>query len=260
MKFLKILFALLPLSFICSCVDTEENIVINEDNSGTYTSIMDMSKMLAMLSMMGSENNADKKMENMDSLIHLKDLMSSADSLSASEKELYKDGTIRIKLDKTNAEMKIIMSCPFKSIDKLAEIKENFMVVLNKMKAFEKVSGKEENAADKMGDDNEMQKAFNPNTVPNRFTAAPGLIENSIPDPQSVKNTFLTDSSMIMMKQMVAMMGMPTYKTVITAPRQIKSYSGNNPLLSTDKRSVTFTNTFTEMLEQPEKMAYKVEY
>ncbi len=260
MKFLKILFALLPLVFICSCVDTEENIVINEDNSGIYISIMDMSKMIAMLSMMGTENNADKKMENMDSLIHLKDLMPSADSLSASEKELYKDGSIRIKLDKANAEMKIIMSCPFKSIDKLAEIKENFMIVLNKMKAFEKVSGKEEEAADKTGDDNEMQKAFNPNTVPNKFTATPGLIENSIPDPQSVKNAFLTDSSMIMMKQMVAMMGMPTYKTVITAPSQIKSYSGNNPLLSTDKKSVTFTNTFTEMLEQPEKMAYKVEY
>lgn len=260
MKFLKILFTLLPLAFACSCVDTEENIVINEDNSGTYTSIMDMSKMIAMLSMMGTENNPDRKMENMDSLIHLKSLMSFTDSLSASEKELYKDGTIRIKLDKTNAEMKIIMSCPFKSIDKLAEIKENFMIVLNKMKAFEKVSGKGEDAADKREDDDEMQKAFNPNAVPNRFTATPGLIENSIPDPQSLKNTFLTDSSMIMMKQMVAMMGMPNYRTVITTPRQIKSYSGNNPLLSTDKRSVIFTNTFTEMLEQPEKMAYKVEY
>lgn len=250
----------LSLSVLSSCVDTEENIVINADHSGTYTFSMDLGKMMGMINQMGSEENKDGKPDKMDSIINLKDLVSAANGLTAAEKELYKDASVRIKVDKTNAEMKITMTCPFKSINYLPEIKDSLFLVLNKIKAFEKISGKEEGAADSGKEDKNSQKSLTPASGYYKFTTGPAMVENSVIDPQGIKNTLTSDSTIMMMQQMIGMMGDPKYKTTITSFREIKSYTGNGAMLSPDKRSVTFTSTFSEMLDKPDKLSYKVEY
>ena len=62
-------------------MDTEENIVINADDSGTYTYTMDLGKMMAMINQMGGEDNKERQLDKLDSLIHLKDLVSAANEL-----------------------------------------------------------------------------------------------------------------------------------------------------------------------------------
>ena len=260
MKFIKLLIVFLSLAILSSCVDTEEYIVINADNSGSYTYTMDLGKMMAMISQMGGENNKDRQLDKLDSLIHLNDLGFSANELTAAEKELYKNATVRIKTDKTNAEMKIIMFCPFKSIDQLPEIKDSLFLVLNKIKAFEKITGKEEEIANISEEDKNSQKTLTPASGNYKFKAVPGMIESSVIDPEGIKNAISSDSTIMMMQQMISMMGEPTYKTTITTAKEIKSYTGNGALLAPDKRSVTFISTFSEMLEYPGKLAYKIEY
>jgi hypothetical protein len=260
MKIAKFIIAFFCLSALSACIDTEEYIVINEDNSGTYTMQIDMGKIFEMANQMGAEDVSTSKIEKMDSTIYLKDMVSTADNLSADEKELYKNGIIKIKLDKPGKEMKIIMTCPFKSINQLPEIKNNFYVVINKLKALDKLSGKAAESADPAADKGMAEKALTPGSAFCKFMAAPGKIEYKILDTAGIGKMISTDSTAMMVQQMVSMMGEMSYKTKITTTKGFKNYSGNNASLSADKKTITFTNTFSDMFEHPEKFAYKIEY
>lgn len=260
MKTVKLILAFFCVSVLSACVDTEEFIVINEDNSGTYTLQMDMGKVFDMASQMGAEDVSTNKIEKMDSTMILKDQILAADNLTAAEKELYKNATIHIKLDKPNKEMKIIMRCPFSTISQLPEIKDNFFIVINKIKALDKLSGKTEEAADTPADEAMGEKVLTPGAAYYKFMAEPGKIEYRIIDTAGIAKMLSTDSTALMMQQMMAMMGEMSYKTKITAAKGIKQYNGNNASLSADKKTITFSNTFTEMLEHPEKFAFKIEY
>jgi hypothetical protein len=249
------------LSVVSACVDTEEYIVINDDNSGMYTVTMDMGKVLGMLSKMGGEEmNSSGGMDKIDSTIYFKDLVDKADSLSAAEKELYRNAIVHIKLDKSEEAMKITMSCPFKSIDLLPEIKNNFFTIMNKIKAFDKLPGDKDESADLPVDNGMAEKALTPNAAYFEFTAVPGKIEYSIKDTAGFKNLVSTDSTINLVQQMTAMLGEITYKTRITTVREIKHYHGNKATLSADKKTVIFNSSFSEMLENPGKSAYKIEY
>src|SRR6187431_1784215 len=114
MKYIKFAISILFAIFLTSCLDTEEKIVLNANNSGTYSLSFDLGKMLEMAASMGGNNsNPDKVKEKKDTTIYLKDLVNSADNLTAVEKALYKDGMISIKMDEAKNEMKIVMSTPF---------------------------------------------------------------------------------------------------------------------------------------------------
>lgn len=262
MKIAKFIIAFFYVTALSACLDTEENIIINEDNSGIYTLQMDMGKIFEMASQMGAEDVSTKKTEKLDSTIYLKDQVTSADNLTTEEKLLYQNATITIKMNKQHKEMKLIMSCPFKTIDQLPEIKNNFFTVINKIKALDKISGKAGESEGSPADEAMGEKAISPVESYTKFTAEPGKIECKITDPESIGKMISTDSTITMMQQMMGMMGGSeiTYKTKITTAKEIKSYSGNNASLSADKKTVVFTNTFTEMLENPGKFAYKIEY
>ena len=81
-----------------SCVDTEEYIVVNADHSGSYTMKMDMGKMLELMNQLGGDKTASRQpMPKMDTVVYFKDLAS--DKLTAEEKELYKGGYFKVKMD-----------------------------------------------------------------------------------------------------------------------------------------------------------------
>lgn len=54
---------------------------------------------------------------------------------------------------------------------------------------------------------------------------------------------------MVAMQTLSAIMGEMTYKTTITTPVPIKNYAGNNAMLSDNKKTISFKNTLTEMME-----------
>lgn len=263
MKTFKLIICFLFLSLFTACLDTEENITVNEDNSGVYAVSFDLGKMLQMIRQMGEGKSSEAKTpEKKDSTVYLRDLVMSSDSLTSEEKELYKDGSIHIKMDEENNEMKLVFTCPFKNISRLPEIKENFLKILDKLKAFDKVTDKQQKSemTEEEGGDI-ASKIMSPGSGNNyTFTAEPGKIANTITNAEDYKKEILSDSVLVGMQQLTSMMGEMTFKTTITTPREIKNYSGNNAALSDSKKTVIFKNTFTDMFEHPEKMAYKVEY
>ena len=261
MKNLKFAIAFLFTLVLSSCLDTEEKIALNADNSGTYSLSIDLSKMLEMAaSMGGDQSNPDKVMEKKDTTIFIKDMLNSADILTTEEKALYKDAVINVKLDEAKSEMKIVMSSPFRNAVDLMEIKKNFPTVMNKLKAIEKATneeGKEGGSAEdmKMG-----AKTTNPVGDQFTFLAGKGIISNTITDIEAFKKNVAADSTLGMMTQMTAMMGEFNYRTMIVLPKSVKKYDGPGSTISTDKKTLTFVTTLTEMLEHPEKVSYKVEY
>jgi len=55
MKNLRFLFAFILAAILSSCLDTEEKIVLNPDNSGNFSMTADMGRVLQMASTRGSD-------------------------------------------------------------------------------------------------------------------------------------------------------------------------------------------------------------
>jgi hypothetical protein len=260
MKYLKYILGFILAFTLASCLDTEEKIVINRDNSGIYSLTLDMGKMLEMAATMGANSSGDKPKEKKDTLVYLKGLLDSATNVTAEEKALFRDGSLTINLDEEKNALKVAISCPFKNMEGLSAVKANLFTLLKKVKALEKASGeqsKEEEATSpsKLGDN-----STNPVADQFTFLAAPGSISNTITNMEAYKNKIATDSTLSTMHQMSAMMGDFKYRTIIVLPKNIKKYEGPGSLVSADKKTVTFETTLTEMMENPEKVSYKVEY
>jgi hypothetical protein len=266
MKYIKpILLLLLTVFCFTACIDSEEKIEINADNSGNYSLSIDMSKMLELAAQMGAgKNNADKPKEKKDTIIYFKDAMAKADQLTNEEKELFKDAFCKVKLDEANSEMKISISCPFSNISRLAEIKEKLPAMMDKLKVMDKVSDKEKSPLsspdEEMGGGGNMNKSINPGSQYYKFTAEPGKLSYLITDKAALKNSMATDSSLTMMKQMTALTGEMSYKSIIVLPSPVKKLSGGKGVLSDDKKTITYKATLSDMTEHPEEMEYQIEY
>jgi len=261
MKNFKLVFAFLSAFILSSCLDTEEKIVLNADNSGIYSMTIDLGRMLKMSGAMGA-NKADtgKVKQKKDTTVYLKDLVDTASNLTAEEKALYKDGIVHINLDEEKNEMKIEMSSPFKNTADLTEIKNNFSAVMGKLKAFEKAAG-EKDKPDEDDDDIKMgNRSANPVGEQFTFKAGAGKISNTINDIDAFKKLVAGDSTLNMMTQMTSLMGDFNYRTIIVLPKAAKKYNGPGSTVSADKKTITFFTTLAEMMENPEKVSYEVEY
>ena len=260
MKYLKFFFAFVFLAALYSCLDTEEKIVMNADNSGVYSLKLDLGKVLEMAATMGANSDDGKPGEKKDTVVYLKNLIDSATNLTVEEKSLYRDGTVAINMDEEKNEMKILVSCPFKNTQGLTAVKNNLFNVLKKVKAFEKASGDLPKEDDEMGAGKLGEGSTNPVADQFTFYAAPGTISNTITNLEAYKNKISSDSTLSAMHQMSAMMGEFKYRTILVLPKPVKKYEGPGSLVSTDKKTITFETTLTEMMEHPEKVSYKVEY
>jgi hypothetical protein len=249
-----LIVVILSMIFFSSCVDTEESIVINADNSGDYTLTIDMSKFADMMkNFKNTGNNADSntKSQFTDSTIFFKDLIAQAEGLSITEKDLYQNGSFRMKVDEENGEMKFIASCPFKNLDQLNEIKKNLFKTIEKIQPEEKIA---ENKKEGLG---QLVNSFSDQY---QFTATSKNIANAVVNINDFKNKIAQDSTVESMQQMQVAFGEPKYKTTIALPKSIKKYNGPNPVLSKDKKSISFIHSQKEMVDNPAATAYSIEY
>lgn len=208
----------------------------------------------------GDKANPDKIKEKKDTIIFLKDLMNAIDSFTAEDKILYKDGKVHLKLNEEKNEMKIEMSTPFKNMNDLAFIKNNFATALNKLKAFDKATGENQKLNEEVIGMDAAVNSANPVSDQFTFKAAPGSVSNIINDVVVFKNKVAPDSTFSMISQITAMTGDFNYRTNIILPKAVKGYNGPGSTISTDKKTITFNTTLTEMVAQPEKVSYSVKY
>lgn len=257
-------FTILSAVFLASCLDTEEKILINKNNSGEYAVTVDMSKMLVLLDQIGQGNKGDLKIpEKKDTTVYFKPFADTSTVLTAREKELFKEGSLRMRVNEAAKELIVVLRFPFKHIADLPELKSSYFTAINKMGISDKLkhngvdSGAEEDIPADLSTDKNI---LNPSQDAYAFAAASGKISNTLINKELFNSRIQNDSSMQMLQQMTMMMGDMNYKTVIVAPGKIKKYKGNQPVLSDDKKSVTFTTTLSDVLNRPEAAEYNVEY
>jgi len=261
-----LLFALLITACCLSaCIDTEEKIVINADNSGTYSLTMEMGKMIEMAGQMGAaQNNTDKPKQKKDTIIYFKDAVLASDQITSDEKALFANAFCAVKMDEANAEMNFSINCPFASISQLAEIKEKLGGVMNKLKLMDQVGNmnapKTEGSGGLGDDGGNFNKTINPGAEFYTFSAIPGKLSCQIADKEGLKNKLANDSSLTMLQQMSALTGEMTYKTIIQLPSPVKKLKGAKGVLSDDKKTITYKSGLTDMISHPEEMEYEIEY
>ena len=264
MNKIKFVLAFLLALVLYSCVDTEERIVINADESGTYSLTIDLGKLIELANqMMPDSTRAGKSKEKKDSIIYFKNFIDTAQNLTAEEKALYRDGYLHIDMDEANNKMKVEMGCPFKNSNQLTQVKNNFLKVADKLKLFNKT--KDSNLDDMADNSAGGDKGFNDKTINpiggnSTFLAAPGKITNVINVTDEMKKNMANDSTLAMMQQMTMMTGDMTYRTVVVLPKAAKLAEGPGKILSADGKTVTFSFSLTDMMETPEKASYKIEY
>lgn len=146
-------FVLLLLSagmfFLTSCFDIVEEVSLNKDGSGTYTTRIDASGLFSNPFMKSALEEAAKQeggeavnMEQ-DSLMYYRDMEGFSD-LSEGEKAKVKDLNMRIQMSESKSEFLITSSIPFNSFEELAELHE----IINR------VQSKNENGGGLMGGSN----------------------------------------------------------------------------------------------------------
>ena len=265
----QLLFTLLSASIVLlsSCLDTEEKIVINKDNSGVYSLTMDMGRFLKMMNQMGkSKDSGTKKPQQKDSIIYFKSFVDTSTRLTQQEKEMLKDGSVHVKVDEIANAMKFVISVPFKNIQDLPYLRENYMKAIDKLNIKDPLSNKEKKEGEENNEEqmhSEMSSGSS-SIIPAQdsytFTAAPGKLSNKFTDKATFEKKVESDSSLQMMKQLTAMMGELTYETTIVLPKPVKHYKGNNPSVSADKKTIVFKNNLSNLLKKPESLEFELDY
>ncbi|HTN05213.1 hypothetical protein [Agriterribacter sp.] len=258
-----VIASLLLALFFSSCLDTEEKIVINKNSSGVYTVTLDMSKMLAIMDQMGQENKDDSKIpEKKDSTVYFKPFADTSTALTAKEKELFKEGSLRMQVDEAAKKLIITLTFPFRHIDDLFQLKSSYLAVIDKLGIPDKLKheGDGEPGEDIPSGLTKDKNILNPSQEAYAFSASAGKLSNSLINKELFNNNIQNDSSMQMLQQMSMMMGDMNYRMVIVTPAKIKKYKGNQTILSDDKKTVTFLTTLSDMLNRPEAAEYSVEY
>ena len=249
---------------LVSCLDTEEKITLNEDKSGTYQFVLGIGNSAMLQSAMQQSGQA---LEKKDTVIYFKGYTDTATSLTPEEKAVLENGKLHIAM---NEDIKAEFELPFKDMDQLLYIKQHLFEMVSKIKPSE--ADKERASSlmpgmDMMDGDAgggagmpNMGKLFNPNQEAFDFTINKNTISNKVKDKEGLTAAFASDS-MQMIKQMIPFVGDFTYKTTFVLPKPVKSYSGGaETKLSDDKKTISFLNSLSGLLDKPETLEYSVEY
>ena len=260
-----IIVLLAQILLLSSCLDVEEKIVINKDQSGIYTLTMDISRLMKLTNEMGGKKDSMNKLpEKKDSTAFFRPYVDTSSVLTVKEKAMLRDGSFRITMDEAKNEMKIRINLPFKNVQDLPELRNTYMKALDKAaimnKMVDKKEGDETVPQDMTSDIGTGSKSVNPAQNAYTFLVSPGKISNKFTDQKLFDDEVTNDSTLQSMKGMTTMMGELIYKTVIILPKAVKNYKGNGSTISADKKTVSFKTTLTELMQNPRSLEYELNY
>jgi hypothetical protein len=258
-KYFKYVLTVAISIFFVSCYEVNEEIEIKADGSGTYVTKMDMGALIDMMQTFAGEEELKKDGLDkvLDTTILFKSLLDSAKDATAEQKELMKDAQMKMQMNIKEKIFKMDMRFPYKDLNSLQQLMSGKAGSGTGMSsALKNVFGKKEGmtddaAAPKGPDMSDFAGIYN-------VTIKNGLIEKKV--NQEKYKEFMNRPEMAQMKQLTGSGMEVLYTTTIKLPRAAKK--ADNPLikLSEDKKTVTMKYNMLELLENPEKFAYTIQY
>jgi hypothetical protein len=269
MKSLKYIFATLLLLSLLSCFETEERFEFRTEQSGDYVVRTDMSKMVEMFNSMAQLPEDSLEMMSKDTLFLFKRYTDTAGNLTAEEKRLFREGTLQLTADWIKEKLIVTMRVPFKSTEDLIKIRKGLPAIAQKIGVDKETSNSMDmgNLLGLGAGENNNGELNNPGSgsVPSfnfayELMITPNSMKNILRDTAAFREITGNAETRDAMSQVSVMMGDALSKTVIILPKPVKNFNGMNGVLSDDKRTITFSYPFMDVIEKPEMAEFKIEY
>lgn len=264
-KSLKYVFSVALCIFLASCLEVNEEIVVNADGSGSYVAKTDMGALIEMMQTFAGEEALQKDGLDrvVDTTIYMKNLIDSVKNLTPEQKELMKTGKTQVQMNLKDKLFKINSDYTYKNYNSLQQLMSgqsggnNALTSIFKNMFGGATKGMEglDQPADPAGADSDPMGA-----VASMYDVVVknGVISKVI---NAAKFKALNEKPEIAQLKQLGSSGMEImYTTTIKLPRPAKKI--DNPLvkLSEDKKTVTFKYNMLELLETPEKFSYTILY
>jgi hypothetical protein len=260
MKYLKYILTVVMIVCLAGCYEINEEIQINADGSGSYVTKMDMSQLIDMMqTFAGEEELAKEGMDRaIDTTILMKSIMDSARDATPQQKELVKDGKMKLKMNIKEKVFKMDMDLPYKNYNSLQQLMSGQGGSGGMADVFKNMFGKKGDAPGITDQPGPKEPDMGDFAGMYDVTVKNGLISKKV---NADKFKALTDRPEMAQLKQLGTSGMEIlYTTTIRLPRAAKKT--DNPLmkLSDDKKTVTMKYNLLELLEHPEKYSYTIEY
>ncbi|WPO76915.1 hypothetical protein [Flavobacterium sp. KACC 22761] len=246
------LYKLLSFSFLLvaltSCTFTE-NITINDNGTGKFSVDMDGSSLMQMAGdQLGSQMGADNK-KDVDTTFTFKQLLAEKkDSIAKlspeTQKELKKleNFVVTTKMSAEKKQFLMTLATDFKSVNELQDI-------LQTASTLQKLEGG--------ANANPLGSGFGNNNSKLNYTYdGKKFTRKAIVDQQKLAEK-LNDTAADMSKMIFAS---SNYIVKYNFPKKIKKVSNPNALFSDDRKSITIQYSFTDYMENPDKLNFDVEF
>jgi hypothetical protein len=253
-------FLLLFIICLSGCFEITQEITVNKDGSGSFSATTDMSKVMEMFMQIGGDKANEAKM-NVDTIVHLKDVLDSVKDISVEDKALLQNGKMHIVMHSGSGDSgKFLFNSvvPFKEIGDVEKInmaiqnRTSGKFMANAMHEFMKGAG---DSTVKSSDENPKM------SLPENYfvvTFEKGFISRKLDKDKIAK--LGQDEELSKLKEM-GRMGIP-FKTnfVVNLPRPAKKVEGKNVVVSNDKKKITISNELEDLYEDPAKFEFTIEY
>jgi hypothetical protein len=263
-KTLTILFTSVSLIF-SGCLEIEQGLILNNDGSGKMELKTDMGQVMAMMSMMGKEEEKIKK----DTVITYKANIDTAKSLTDAEKALLNKASWRLRMNSDDGIFDLTLGSDFKELNDVKQLLEllarwdNIDILGNALKDLAPPgtdAGMDDMGMGKgkksIGD---MTKDYFKTTWQN------GKLHKTL-DAEAYKK-INEDESLNSFKKLgeLAQGGEDILEkinitTKFILPRPAKKTEGKNVKVSEDKKTITISAPVSDIYTAPKNYEYDIEY
>jgi hypothetical protein len=270
MKSLKYVLLVFCILSTLGCYEVNEEISINDDGSGVYNTKMDMSQLIDMMqTFAGEEKMSEQGMDRaIDTVINFQNIVDSAKEMTAEQKELMKDAKMHMQMNIKEKLFKIDINIPYKnyaSLEKLlagggatgSAMSEVMKDVFSEKKTDDQVQAlPADSSAGEIKE--EVSPGMNDFTNFYDVTVKKGTISRKV---NQEKWKALTDKPEMQQMKQLSSSGMEIlYTTTIKLPRPVKKSDNAMFKISDGGKTITMKYNMLEMLDNPDKFSYTIEY
>lgn len=253
--FKKLVFIAVGCMFLTSCLEINDETVIDENGSGTLSQSLDMSQLVDIMQAMGGEEFDKYKDEKIDSVIYLKDVVDTVKGLTAEQRELMRRGRVGVKMNMGAKEFVIKAHYPFDNLASLQRLTSFFSSagtgLGNIMKKLGPGSDGEAHSDQSSPDIDILLQVFD-------YKISNGSIARTV-NQDKLKR--LLDNPKLTEIKSGADMGIEVkYNVVYKLPRPVKKVDNAKAELSANKKTVTIQTNLLEIFKNPEQFAFTIEY
>ncbi len=257
MSVLKKLYAIVSVItclFFAGCLEVEEQTTFKTANTGDYTLAIDMGKMIAQLKMFGAGEQLGS-LQMKDTTIYFKDFIDKDTILSLQDKDLIRNGVMKMNLNPDDGEMKLTMSAPFTNPIQLNLIRSALFKMLEAgaKPGFKSIESMTQNAG--------SLSMLDLNILGFTLIVNKGIITNKLSNPDQLKTFLNNDSTLQQIKQLAPLMGATvSFKNVYTFATPIKNFTATNGTISENRKTIIIKNELNNLFENPASFEFTISY